>query len=153
MRPVVRRLLAALCAALILATAAGPAVASVDILSLEQQLKCPTCEVPLNVSNAPSALRIKAYIEEKAAAGWTSGQIEQSLVQQFGRDILATPPKSGFDLIVWLVPAVLIVAGLVAIPLVARAWIRRSRTATPPGVTPSPDEVERLNRELRHLGD
>ena len=151
--PVIRRLLAAICAVLILATAAAPAVASVDILSLEQQLKCPTCEVPLNVSNAPSALRIKAYIEEKAAAGWSSNQIEQSLVQQFGRDILATPPKSGFDLIVWLVPAALIIAGLVAIPLIARAWIRRNRAAARAGVTPSPDEVERLDRELRQLGD
>jgi len=148
-----RRLLAALCAALILATAAAPAVASVDILGLEQQLKCPTCEVPLNVSNAPSALRIKAYIEEKAAAGWTSGQIEQSLVQQFGRDILATPPKSGFDLIVWLVPAALILTGLVAIPLIARVWIRRTRAVAPAGSDASTDELARLDQELHKLGD
>jgi cytochrome c-type biogenesis protein CcmH len=148
-----RRLLAALCAALILAVAAAPAVASVDVLGLEQQLKCPTCEVPLNVSNAPSALRIKAYIEEKAADGWTSGQIEQSLVQQFGRDILATPPKSGFDLIVWVVPAVLILTGLVAIPLIARAWIRRNRLIAPAGVEASPEELARLDQQLRQLGD
>ncbi len=148
-----RRLLAALCAALILAVAAAPAVASVDVLGLEQQLKCPTCEVPLNVSNAPSALRIKAYIEEKAADGWTSGQIEQSLVQQFGRDILATPPKSGFDLIVWVVPAVLILTGLVAIPLIARAWIRRNRLIAPAGVDASPEELARLDQQLRQLGD
>jgi len=150
---VTRRLLAALCAALILAIAAAPAVASVDILGLEQQLKCPTCEVPLNVSNAPSALRIKAYIEQKAAAGWTSQQIEQSLVQQFGRDILATPPKSGFDLIVWIVPAVLILIGLVAIPLIARAWIRRNRAVAAAGIEPTPDELARLDQELHRLGD
>ena len=148
-----RRLLAALCAVVILTIAAAPAVASVDILGLEQQLKCPTCQVPLNVSNAPSALRIKAYIEEKAAAGWTSSQIEQSLVQQFGRDILATPPKSGFDLIVWVVPAALILTGLVAIPLVARVWIRRNRAAAPAGIEASPDELTRLDQELHKLGD
>jgi len=148
-----RRLFAALCAAVILAVAAGPAVASVDILGLEQQLKCPTCEVPLNVSNAPSALRIKAYIEAKAAQGWTSGQIEQSLVHQFGRDILATPPKSGFDLVVWLVPAILILIGLIAIPLVARAWIRRTRAVAADGIDASPDELARLDQELRKLGD
>lgn len=148
-----RRLLAAVCAALVLAVAAAPAVASVDVLGLEQQLKCPTCEVPLNVSNAPSALRIKAYIEEKAAAGWTSNQIEQSLVQQFGRDILATPPKSGFDLIVWIVPAVLILAGLVAIPLIGRAWIHRHRTVAPADIGASPEELARLDQQLRQLGD
>jgi len=148
-----RRLLAAICAALILVTAAAPAMASVDVLGLEQQLKCPTCEVPLNVSNAPSALRIKAYIEEKAADGWTSNQIEQSLVQQFGRDILATPPKSGFDLIVWVVPAVLILAGLVAIPLIARAWIRRTRAVAPAGVSATAEELARLDQELHKLGD
>lgn len=148
-----RRALAAMLVGLVLLVAAAPGLALGDTLSLEEQLKCPTCEVPLNVSNAPSALRIKAYIQAKEAAGWSDGRIEQSLVQQFGRDILATPPKSGFDLIVWLVPAGLILAGLIAVPFLVRAWIRQRRAPADPGIDASPDELARLDRELRRIDD
>jgi cytochrome c-type biogenesis protein CcmH len=144
-----RRALAACAAAIILMMTAAPLMASVDVLSLEQQLKCPTCDTPLNVSNAPSAQRIKAYIETKAADGWTAQQIQNSLVEQFGRDILATPPKSGFDLVVWLIPAGLIVAGIIALPLVTRTWVRQRRASAAGAVTPTSGELERLDRELR----
>jgi cytochrome c-type biogenesis protein CcmH len=144
-----RRLLATLCAALAIGLALGPALALGDTLSLEQQLKCPTCDVPLNMSNAPSALAIKAYIEQKEAAGWSDSRITDSLVQQFGRDILATPPKSGFDLIVWLVPAALIVAGLIALPFVVGMWMRQRRTPADAAVTATPEELARLEQELR----
>jgi cytochrome c-type biogenesis protein CcmH len=149
----IRRIAASVCALVVALSLAVPAAASVNILALEQQLQCPTCNTPLNVSNAPSALRIKAYIEQKAAAGWSASQIEQSLVQQFGRDILATPPKSGFDLIVWVVPAVLIIAGLGTIPFITRAWARRSRHVSPTVIGASPDEIARLEQELRRRGD
>jgi cytochrome c-type biogenesis protein CcmH/NrfF len=148
-----RRALAAVLAALVIMVAAAPGLALGDTLSLEQQLKCPTCEVPLNVSNAPSALRIKAYIQAKEAAGWSDGRIQESLVQQFGRDILATPPKSGFDLVVWLVPAGLILAGLIAVPFLVRAWIRQRRAPATSGVDATPEELARLDRELRGTDD
>jgi cytochrome c-type biogenesis protein CcmH len=148
-----RRALAAVLAALVLMVVAAPGLALGDTLSLEQQLKCPTCEVPLNVSNAPSALRIKAYIQAKEAAGWSDGRIQESLVQQFGRDILATPPKSGFDLVVWLVPAGLILAGLIAVPFLVRAWIRQRRAPATAGVNATPEELARLDRELRGSDD
>ncbi len=148
-----RRFAALVCAMVVALTLAGPAVASVNILALEQQLQCPTCNTPLNVSSAPSALRIKAYIEAKAADGWTASQIEQSLVNQFGREILATPPKSGFDLIIWIVPTVLIIAGLGTIPFITRAWARRSKDVAPAVAGASPEEVARLEQELRRHGD
>jgi cytochrome c-type biogenesis protein CcmH len=148
-----RRVAGLVCAVVLALTWAAPAMASVNILALEQQLQCPTCDTPLNVSDAPSALRIKAYIEEKAADGWTANQIEQSLVAQFGREILATPPKSGFDLIVWIVPTVLIIAGLGAIPFVTRMWTRRAKHVAPAAGPASPEEIARLEQELRRLRD
>jgi cytochrome c-type biogenesis protein CcmH len=148
-----RRIMALVCAVLLAVGWAVPAMASVDILALEQQLQCPTCDTPLNVSDAPSAQRIKAYIETKAADGWTANQIEQSLVQQFGRSILTTPPKSGFDLIAWLVPAGLILAGLIGLPFLVRAWSRRTRRVTPAAVGATPEEIARLDAELRRIED
>lgn len=148
-----RRLLASLMVALVLAVAGAPALALGDTLSLEEQLKCPTCDVPLNLSSAPSALRLKAYIQTKEADGWSDSRIENSLVEQFGRDILATPPKSGFDLIVWLVPAAFILAGLIALPFLVLMWIRQRRTPAAAGIDASPDELARLEQELRSTQD
>ena len=144
-----RRLFATLLAAMAMGLALAPALASADTLYLEQQLKCPTCDVPLNMSSAPSALALKSYIQSKEAAGWSDSRIESSLVAQFGRDILATPPKSGFDLIVWLVPAGFILAGLIAVPFLVRMWIRQRRAPAAAGIDASPDELTRLERELR----
>lgn len=148
-----RRLIAIVCALLLAVSIVGPAVAGDAVLNLEQQLQCPTCDTPLNVSDAPSAMRIKAYIQDKYDAGWSISRIENSLVAQFGREILATPPKSGFDLIVWVVPGLLIIAGLVALAVISVAWSRRSRHSTPAAVGATPDELSRLNDELRRIKD
>jgi cytochrome c-type biogenesis protein CcmH/NrfF len=66
--------------------------------------------------------------------------------------VLATPPKSGFDLIAWLVPGLAVLAGIVAIGLLAWTWSRRrpaaAGAAAPP---PTPEEARRLEDELRRL--
>jgi cytochrome c-type biogenesis protein CcmH len=144
----VRRLAALACAAGLLAGTAAPAVASVDILKLERELKCPTCDVPLDVSSAASAQRMKDYIRDRAAEGWSEERIKDTLVAQFGRSVLTTPPKEGFDLVAWVVPGVAVVGGLIAIPLVIRAWGRRGRRPAPAGADASPEELDRLQREL-----
>lgn len=148
-----RRLIAIACALLLAVGMAAPAVAGDAVLNLEQQLQCPTCDTPLNVSDAPSAMRIKAYIQEKYDAGWSISRIENSLVQQFGREILATPPKSGFDLIVWVVPGVLILIGLLALAAISVAWSRRTRQITPAAIGATPQELARLDDELGRLDD
>jgi cytochrome c-type biogenesis protein CcmH/NrfF len=61
--------------------------------------------------------------------------------------VLATPPKEGFDLIAWVVPIVLVLAGLIAIPFVTRAWARRGSSTAPPEI--SPEDAARLDDELR----
>ena len=88
-----------------------------------------------------------------STGGWDKQRIIDGLVDEFGEGVLATPPKSGFDLIAWLVPGLAVLAGLAAIPLLTRAWSRRRPSAAgaePP--PPTPDEARRLDDELRRLG-
>ncbi|MCC6832805.1 MAG: cytochrome c-type biogenesis protein CcmH [Thermoleophilia bacterium] len=147
-----RRVLAALCALMVALVAVSPAMGDVDIKGLEKELRCITCNTPLDISNAPSALDMKEYIREKAAAGWTKDQIKDALVAQFGREVLATPPKEGFDLVAWLVPAIAVAAGLAAIPFLTRVWARRGGARpAPAGADASDEERERLQRELDDL--
>ena len=112
--------LCALVAALLAAaaTAASPA-------DLESQLVCPVCGTTLDQSDAPIAQRMKRYIRQRLAAGASEKQIKAELVDQFGPAVLAEPPKSGFDLLAWLVPLGVLVAGAVGVGLIAWGWSRR----------------------------
>jgi cytochrome c-type biogenesis protein CcmH len=56
--------------------------------------------------------------------------ITQSLVQQFGTTVYAEPPKSGFSLIAWSMPAVYFILGAVLVVFVIRKWRARPATAS-----------------------
>ena len=135
--------LAAVCAVAPAARAQDPPNAA----DLEAELVCPVCETTLDQSDAPVALRMKAFIRERITAGDSEDQIKDALVAEFGPGVLATPSKSGFGLLAWLVPLGALVAGAVAVGLLIRAWSRRR---SPPGPhEPLDPELERrVDEEL-----
>jgi cytochrome c-type biogenesis protein CcmH len=118
----VRRLALALVAAALLAPTAAAAPNPAD---LEAELVCPTCKTTLDQSDAPVARRMKQIIRARIAEGATAQQIKDELVAQFGSGVLAEPPKSGFDLLAWLVPLVLLGAGGVGVAALVWGWSRR----------------------------
>ena len=67
---------------------------------------CLVCGTTLNVSDSPQADRERAFIRALIDRGETKGQIKAALVAQYGPRVLASPPDSGFDLTVWIVPGV-----------------------------------------------
>src|SRR6266540_1901046 len=90
-----------------------PAVAAAtpqrtSLPDVEDEVMCPTCGVPLNLSFSPQAERERSFIRREIARGKTKGQIKQALVSEFGPDVLATPSHHGFDLTAYVVPAVAI---------------------------------------------
>jgi cytochrome c-type biogenesis protein CcmH len=142
----------ALCA-LVAALLAGTATAAPSPADLESQLVCPVCGTTLDQSDAPIAQRMKRYIRQRLAAGASEKQIKAELVDQFGPAVLAEPPKSGFDLLAWLVPLGILAAGAVGVGLIAWGWSRRrsgdDETATPPELDA---ELERrVDAELRRF--
>jgi len=146
----VRRALA-LCA-LAAALVAGGAAAAPSPSDLEAELVCPVCGTTLDQSDAPVALRMKRYIRERLAAGASEAQIKAELVDQFGPGVLAEPPKSGFDLLAWLVPFAVLVAGAVGVGLVVWAWSRRRGEAdTGPPAALDPELERRVDAELRRF--
>ena len=114
---------------------------------LEAELVCPVCETTLDQSDAPVAQRMKAFIRERIGAGDTEREIKDALVAQFGPGVLATPPKSGFGLLAWLLPLGALVGGAIAVGLLVRAWSRRR---APPAAQAalSPELEERVDEEL-----
>ncbi len=134
--------------ALVVLLALPGLAAALTVNDVATEVRCPTCNTPLNVSNAPVAQDMKAYIARRIDQGWSKQRIIDGLVDEFGSQVLATPPKSGFDLIAWIVPALAVGLGLAAIPVVARTWARRA----PPDAAPPPISDEDRRRLEERLG-
>ena len=145
------RVIAALLAVMVVglpATALG-----LSLTEVAQELRCVTCGTPLDVSNAPAAQQMKAQIQRRIDEGATKDEIKAEFVREFGRQVLATPAKSGFDLVAWLVPALAVVAGLGAIPFVTRTWAKRRPVAASTAAPLDDDDAARLQRELDAFED
>jgi cytochrome c-type biogenesis protein CcmH len=126
------RLVAVGLAALVLA---APAVASEQhptLAELEGQLMCPICEgETLAQSDSPAAQQIKAEIRARIAAGDTRSEIKQRLVAEWGKRILAAPPRKGFDLLAWVLPIAGLLAGAAVLTVLAWRWTRRPEDDLP----------------------
>jgi cytochrome c-type biogenesis protein CcmH len=142
-----RRVLVIALLALMLLPAAASAFTVNDVA---QEVRCPTCNAPLDVSNSPLATRMRLYIGDRIQAGWSKQRIIDGLVAQFGRDVLTTPDTSGFGLLAWVIPGVAVVGGLGALALLARAWARR-RPAAVPATGISDADYRRVQDELDRM--
>jgi cytochrome c-type biogenesis protein CcmH len=114
---------------------------------LEAELVCPVCETTLDQSDAPVAQRMKLYIRERIAAGDTEDEIKDALVAEFGEGVLATPPRSGFGLLAWLVPLGAVFGAAIVVLLLVRSWSRRP-PPSPPEAPLDPELERRVDEEL-----
>jgi cytochrome c-type biogenesis protein CcmH len=132
--------------------AAAPPQPKTTLPDVEDEVMCPICGTALNLSGAPQADRERAFIRRQIAAGKTKDEIKDELVAQYGTQVLAEPPKSGFDLAAWLVPGAAILLAALAIGLGLRRWRRASQGGggPPPGGGPplDPADAERLDADL-----
>jgi len=150
-----RRLaLAALLVALVVTPAATAAQPKFTMDQIEQEVMCPVCGTRLELSHSDAANSIRAFIEQKREQGYTKQQVEDALVAQFGRGILASTPRSGSGLVAWTVPVLVGVGGLAVVGVAAVAW-RRHAAATPltPAAILDPDLDRRVDDALRRYDE
>jgi cytochrome c-type biogenesis protein CcmH len=129
------------------ALAAAPRANLPDI---EDEVMCIECGTALNISQAPSADRERAFIRRRIAEGKTKAQIKKALVAEYGSNVLGSPPDKGFNVAVWLVPVVLALAALAAVYTTARRWRRVTSHEDPADDGPDldPDDARRLERDM-----
>jgi cytochrome c-type biogenesis protein CcmH len=142
---------ALLLAVIALVLAAAPAAASDRHPTqgeLEGEVICPTCHTTLDQSNAPVALRMKAFISRRIAAGDTRTQIEDKLIATFGPSVVARPSTHGFDLLAWLLPIVGLLGGAAVIGVAAWRWSRVRVPAAPAGPPLDPEVERRVDEEI-----
>ena len=135
------------------ATKPAPAATRVDeqtVHDVASQLRCVVCQ-SLSVADSPSetANQMRAIVRERLAAGDSPEQVLAYFVEKYGDWILLSPPKSGFTLLVWVVPFVGLGIGLVLVAVVVRRWSRRPQGAAPSQLDPA--VRERIRREMSEM--
>ena len=150
-----RFVLAALGLALSLATAPSasraqhPArhVEDQVVYEIASQLRCVVCQ-NLSVADSPSEManQMRGVIKERLAAGDQPQQVVRYFVDKYGEWVLLSPPRRGFTLLVWIVPAVAVLIGFGIVALLLRRWTRRPAVSTAPPVDPAMSE--RIRREM-----
>jgi cytochrome c-type biogenesis protein CcmH len=105
----------------------------------------------LSVADSPSetANQMRGIIRERLAAGDSPEQVRAYFVEKYGDWILLSPPKSGFTLLVWVVPFVGLGIGLVLVVVMVRRWSRTPQTAARSQIDPA--VRERIRREMSEM--
>lgn len=135
--------------ALAVTSAVGAAPVSENTVhEIGAQLRCVVCQ-SLSVADSPSetANQMRAIIRERLAAGDSPDQVKAYFVEKYGLWILLSPPRQGFNLLVWVVPFAGLGAGLVLVLLLARRWSRRAGAAGP-DLAPDGAMRARIRREM-----
>jgi cytochrome c-type biogenesis protein CcmH len=122
---------------------------------LEESLAC-QCGCGLTVHSCnhlqcgfaiPRKNEIAQFLDE----GKGQEEILASFVSSYGEKVLSAPTKTGFNLVAWITPFVVVFAGAVLIGMMSMRWTKReSQGDTPePHVPAVPDEYrDRLKKEL-----
>ena len=93
--------------------------------TIDRMIMCPVCPAEtIDQAQVEISFQMRAVIREMLSEGKSREQILDFFVARYGPDILAAPPKSGVNLLAWILP----IAG-VAVALVAVYFVIRSMTA------------------------
>ncbi|MCZ6531000.1 MAG: cytochrome c-type biogenesis protein CcmH [Chloroflexi bacterium] len=123
-----------------------------QVNAVAKGLYCPVCEnVPLDVCPTPACKQWRDTIRDQLAQGWTQGQIEQFFVDQYGDRVLGTPPATGLNWLVYLLPPLVFVAGAMILAGVFRGW-RKPLVSTIESASPDDRYLERVEEEIRRRG-
>ena len=115
-------------------------------------IMCPVCPAEtIDQAQVEISRQMRVIVREMLAEGKDREEIFDFFVERYGKDILAAPPKSGADLVSWLLPAGGVIAALVAVFFIIRSMTQRGPAPT----APQPLQDDRLAPYLqlvdRHL--
>ena len=126
-----------------------------EVNAIAKDLFCPVCEnTPLDVCPTEACKEWREEIRSMLADGKSEDEIKQHFVDYYGARVLSEPPRTGFNWLIYVVPPIVIVAGIFVLFRAFRAWSQPSET----GADTSEDEdapeidddyVARMEEELK----
>ena len=91
---------------------AADSVLEAQTSALASELRCPVCQGN-SIQDSPSELaqQMRDLIRDQLRAGKTPDEVRAYFVDKYGEWILLTPKATGFNLVVYLVPLLVILGG------------------------------------------
>ena len=107
--------------------------------AIDRMIMCPVCPAEtIDQAQVEISFQMRAVIREMLAEGRSREDILDYFVDRYGPDILAAPPKTGANLLAWILPIVGVALGLAGVFLVIRAMTGRNRTPVGPTTDAGP---------------
>lgn len=133
-----------------------PTITDDEVNAVAKQLYCPVCEnIPLDVCGTQACQQWRDLIREKLGQGWTEAQVKTYFVQQYGDRVLAEPPARGLNWLVYLVPPIAFLLGVIILVIAFRSWKKPAPEASSTAKqleteeTSKDEYMARLEEELR----
>lgn len=130
----------------------------VSFQDLEESLTCQCgCGLTVHACNhlqCGSAIPLRQEIRAQMDLGKSREQILAYFKGKYGEKILSAPTTSGFNVLAWVTPFVLVAIGALFVGVTIMRWSARSHPAAPAGSSPPPvaspyDKV--LEKELKEF--
>ncbi len=110
-----------------------------QVNAVAKQMFCPVCEnIPLDVCPTQACQEWRDLIRQKLADGWSTQQIKTYFAAQYGDRVLSEPPPTGLNWMVYIMPVVFFLVGVVILWNVLRKT--RNKSALQPQVESSSPE-------------
>ena len=117
-------------------------VAAARAVQLANELRCLVFQnQSIAESNAELAVDLRRQIRDQIAAGRSDDEIVDFMVSRYGDFVLYRPPFKATTLLLWLGPALLVLAGFGTL---ARALRARRQAQAPPLTAEERERAERL---------
>src|SRR5919106_5045982 len=96
--------------------------------TIAEELRCVVCQ-NLSVADSPSemAQQMRGVVREQLQQGKTPEEIKSFFVSKYGEWVLLKPEKSGFSLLVWVLPFVVLVLGIGLGLWFVRRWSKKKK--------------------------
>jgi cytochrome c-type biogenesis protein CcmH len=97
--------------------------------AIANELRCVVCQ-NLSVADSPSemAQQMRAVVREQLEAGKTPEQVKDFFVSKYGEWVLLKPKTTGFAALLWILPYVALLLGVIAALWVIWRWTKSKRT-------------------------
>jgi len=110
--------------------------------SLTQELRCPKCQNQnIADSNAPISQDLRKLLHQQLEAGESDDEILDHMVARYGEFVRYRPSFGGVSIVLWLAPALLLLAAFGVLLLTLRS---KSRATTAGVASLSAEEQARL---------
>jgi len=121
-----------------------------QVREIAHKLRCPTCQgLSVKESEAGLAVNMKAKIRSLLEEGKSESDVLEFFLERYGEWILRSPPKSGFNMLLWFLPGTIIILAILILFILMKK--KEYHVSEKSAVALTAEEEAQIEKELRQL--